>query len=177
MSRTALPTAYLRRIAHILAQHGQAGDESAGKAAAWLTEALEAQQCPSQAFRDKVNSLRVEWERFASFDAAEEHHFRANEPDLRDLRAEDWELMRDFLAYTPRDGENFFQVQKRQTFLQCPEDTLGAAIRWQKTHRRKAYTPPKKKDESTHSDTELDALLTDIFKDAVWNQPDERKAG
>lgn len=177
MSRAALPVGHLRRIAAILASAGESGDESAGKAAAWLLEALEAQECPSQVTRERVNSLRPEWERFATFDAMEENHFRANESDLKDLREMDWDLMRDFLAYAPRDGEAFFQVQKRSMFLQCPEDTLGAAMRWAKSHRRKPYSPPPKKHESTNQDIELDSLLKDVFANAVWNQPDERRAG
>lgn len=169
MSRAALPTAYLRRIAHILAQHGQAGDESAGKAAAWLTEALEAQQCPSQVIRDLINSLRPEWEAFPVFDAEEEHNFRVNESDFKRLTSLEWDVIRDFLSYHPREGESFFQVEKRLWFLKAPEDTLTGARKWAWTHRKGPKFIPRA-EASTHPDTPITELLAEVFKGAVWKE-------
>ncbi len=48
--------------------------------------------------------------------------------------AADWQVMRDFLAYKPRERENLWQVEKREWFLKTPQDTLQSARKWQKTH-------------------------------------------
>jgi hypothetical protein len=160
-ARVNLPSGHLRRVAELLASHGE------DKAAAWLLGVLEAQECPSQAVRDRINSMRPEWEQFSTFDAEEEHNFRVNESDFKRLCAAEWDLIRDFLSYRPREGESFFQVEKRLWFLKAPEDTLTAARKWSWTHRGRPRFI-EKPDPLTHQDSSVKDLLSEVFKDAAW---------
>lgn len=166
-SRVSLPEGYARRIAAILAAAGERGDVDAEKAAAWLLPYLEAQACPSQDVRDRVNSIRPEWASFPNFDADEEYHFRSNEKDLAALKPRDWETMGAYLAYKPRDGESFFQVNKRLWFLKAPEETLQLSRDWRRTHcGRPRFI--EKEEASTHPDTPITELLAEVFKGAAW---------
>lgn len=162
-SRASLPCGHLRRIAELLASHGEA------KASAWLLGALEAQECPSQDTRDKANSLRPEWEAFPNFDAEEEHNFRVNEQDLAALKPRDWDTMRAYLAYKLRDGESFFQVKKRLWFLKAPEETLLLSREWERTHcgRPRFIT---REEASSNQDTAITDLVAEVFKDAAWKE-------
>jgi len=84
----------------------------------------------------KVNKLRDEWARIP-MTAMELHSLHGCLECLRNLEDRDWWVMREFLAYTPRHGERFYQVKSRDRFLSAPVDTLVAAGEWAKTHRKK----------------------------------------
>jgi hypothetical protein len=85
------------------------------------------------AIKAKVNTLRPEWKKMPHFSGVELHTLQSCAHSLECLTEPDWQLMRDFLAYTPRGAEKPYQVRSREKFLQTPVDTLTAATEWQKS--------------------------------------------
>lgn len=134
----SLPAAHLKRLVILVAslQRVAQGDLAtrAGNAVKWLEDQLAENPPDNKCLRSRVNSLRKEWAEFPAFNATEEHWFRTWEESLSRLEDADWLLMRDFLAYRPKEREKLWQVEKREWFLKTPQDTLQAARKWQKTH-------------------------------------------
>lgn len=81
----------------------------------------------------KINALRPEWKKMPHLSHMEMHTLQGCAHSLEGLEDSDWQLMRDFLAYTPRGAEKLYQVRSREKFLQTPVDTLTAATEWQKS--------------------------------------------
>jgi hypothetical protein len=175
MARVALDPAHLMRLAELLSdlRATATGDLAAraGKAEEWLKHQVESQACPDQNLRDFVNSMRREWQEFSRFTALEENHFRANQTDLASLKAGDWEMMRDFLAYAPRQNENLFQVERREWFLKAPQDTLMAARKWSRTHREQRKIVPIRREQST-ADPETIAMIHEILGPLMPPEPE-----
>lgn len=138
MSHLRLPAAHVKRLVILVAQlrASAQGDlaERAGKAVTWLEGVLAENPPDNKCLRSRVNSLRKEWAEFPAFNATEEHWFHSWEESLSRLEDADWQLMREFLAYRPKEREKLWQVEKREWFLKTPQDTLQAARKWQKTH-------------------------------------------
>jgi hypothetical protein len=172
MARVVLESAHLLRLAKLLSRLREAATgedaERAGRAATWLEEQVTLQVCPEQSLRDFVNSIRREWLEFPTFTAQEEFHFRAQQQDLARLKAEDWEMMRDFLSYIPRQGERIFQVESREFFLKSPKETLTKARSWHRTHYRRVVVPF---DPSTrkYPEPEMDPETKQIFQELFGN--------
>jgi hypothetical protein len=85
---------------------------------------------------NRVNSLRPAWSKLAALTYMEMDALRQGQETLAQLTDGDWELIRDFFAYTPRDREHFPRVVKKASFMMDPSGTLAAAEEWAKTHRR-----------------------------------------
>lgn len=136
--KAAVPVAHLKRLAELLASMRPevSGElqQRAGKAVEWLQRVVAENGTDNNCLRSKVNSLRKEWAEFPTFNAMEEHWFRSWEESLARLEDADWLLMREFLAYKPRERDKLWQVERREWFLKTPQDTLQAARKWQKTH-------------------------------------------
>ena len=88
---------------------------------------------PMDALKTKINSLRPEWQKMPQLSYSESHTLQGCAHSLEGLADSDWNLIRDFLAYTPRGTEKLYQVRSREKFLQTPVDTLTAATEWQKS--------------------------------------------
>lgn len=85
---------------------------------------------------NRVNSLRPAWSKLAALTYMEMDALRQGQETLAQLLDDDWDLIREFFAYTPRDRENFPRVVKKASFMSDPSGTLAAAEEWAKTHRK-----------------------------------------
>ena len=102
----------------------------------WFETTLSDDLSPVDEIVRKVNKLREEWARLP-MTAMEMHSLHGCLESLEGMEDRDWHIIRDYLAYSPRHGERFYQVRSRDRFLSAPVDTLVAAAEWAKTHRKK----------------------------------------
>jgi len=169
----SLPAAHLKRLVILVASLRRLaqGDEAARaqRAVDWLQGEL-AKMPSEDSLREKVNSLRPEWQAFPKFDAAEEHHFRFLADDFARLTDADWQVMREYLAYKPRGGETLFQVERREWFLRNPKETLLKAKSWGRYNRKtsglhtlQAVSNAESGEGSYPADAEVKALCRELF--------------
>lgn len=126
---------------------------------------------------NRVNSLRPAWSKLAALTYMEMDALRQGQETLSQLLDDDWDLIREFFAYTPRDRENFPRVVKKASFMSDPSGTLAAAEEWAKTHRRrKPVHSTLNSGKSSHSDTSMEegepVDFADIFKEFRSKGPD-----
>jgi hypothetical protein len=110
--------------------------EREAKMIKWFETTLSDDLSPVDEIVRKVNKLREEWARLP-MTAMEMHSLHGCLECLEGMEDRDWHIIRDYLAYSPRHGERFYQVRSRDRFLSAPVDTLVAAAEWAKTHRKK----------------------------------------
>jgi hypothetical protein len=123
-----------------LAETGRAATERESKMIHWFEMTLSDDLSPVEEIVRKVNKLRDEWARLP-MTAMEMHSLHGSLDCLHGMEDRDWYIVKDFLAYTPRHGEKFYQVRSRNAFLSAPADTLVAASEWAKTHRKRQIQP------------------------------------
>jgi hypothetical protein len=144
----------------------------------WMGEQIA--KTPSEdSLRDKVNSLRPEWQAFPKFDAGEEHHFRFLADDFARLTDAEWQVMREYLAYKPRGGETLFQVERRDWFLRNPKETLLKAKSWGRVNRKtsgfhtlQAVKNAEKGEGAYPADADVKALCKELFA-PFHDQPEQ----
>ena len=148
MSKILIPSTALERI--LLRIRGMMADlkrppsDKERALVEWLEKMTDAGDGDDMdALARKIGHLRNGWDR--AMTAMEMHTLHGSSECLNDFSKDEWELMREYLHYTPRAGEKFWQVRSREKFLQAPVDTLTAAEDWARTHRRKAspVKPPE----------------------------------
>lgn len=119
-----------------LAETGRVATEREMKMVEWFEMTLSDDLSPVDDIVRKVNKLRDEWARLP-MTAMEMHSLHGCLECLQGMEDRDWHIIKDFLAYSPRHGERFYQVRSRDRFLSAPVDTLVAAAEWAKTHRKR----------------------------------------
>lgn len=178
----SLSAAHVKRLVILVAslQRVAQGDLAtrAGNAVKWLEDAL-ADAPTEDTLQAKVNSLRPEWQAFPRFDASELHHFRFHADDFARLKDDDWQMMRDFLAYRPRGKEKLFQVERRDYFLKSPKETLMNAKSWARANRKtsglhtlQAVKNAESGSGSYPSDADVKSLVSELFRE--FHEPDRQ---
>lgn len=84
----------------------------------------------------KVNATRPEWKRTPHFSRDEMETLMSSAKLIDSWSDDDWQLLREFLAYKPRGAEQIRQVQIRSFFLKDPASAMTNALLWAESHGR-----------------------------------------
>jgi len=137
MSKLILPRSAVEKLVArfkgIFSDHGIAPTERDQTIMRWYDEQLSDELNPIDRILKELGILKPGWDRPLS--QIEMHELHGSLETLRDFTPREWEVIRRFLAYTPKSYEKLWQVKSRQWFLQAPVDTLTAAETWEDANK------------------------------------------
>lgn len=153
---------FVRMFESVATESGRVPNESETKAIAYFRLQLAAKLETLDDMEARVGSLKPSWD--YPMTAGERLNLGGAMKCLCAFAEDDWQVMREYLAYKPRHGEKFHQVEVRGAFLRSPTDCLSAASAWARTHRKTKYRQPVKNSAEPQPDHDVAALAADLFK-------------